>query len=345
MDNDCLADGIEFAISTDTFEYDTDNDGYNDGDEYYGGYNPLVPGDHNDPLTIAREVFLGAILGEWAYEMPIHDNLYYMAGWMISGYAVAGDIRDVVVSITSLNGAGALLNSLCAAPVAGDIAKTLKVAEKFGAKHPDQAVKIARFVGKYVPLKTVDDKLQAIICFYGEDSAKALLDRGIQLNTLTDLAAQGVKRSDLEQLIDIHHIPAEDVLNIVRHNVDPVKLVKLLDNLKNEAYKGQWSPGKRGCSEANLDYHFRKHGPKDFGLSGNPGDAFGKQKYVDAAVESMKKQDGMEIYYDNWNHNIVKYERSTERFVVGNLDGELASLFKRPFNEIDKNLNRFIRIG
>lgn len=53
----------------------------------------------------------------------------------------------------------------------------------------------------------------------------------------------------------------------------------------------------------------------------------------------------MEIYYDTFRHAIVKYERSTGKFVVGNTDGQVASLFYREAPEIDRDTRTFVRIN
>ncbi len=102
-DGDGLIDGEEFGIGTDPLLMDTDGDGYNDYVEYYDpDHDPLVYEKRYSIFEIGRELVLGAILGEWGADD--HDSLYYMAGWMFSGFIVVGDIRDIAVSIWNGDG-------------------------------------------------------------------------------------------------------------------------------------------------------------------------------------------------------------------------------------------------
>ena len=118
---------------------------------------------------------------------------------------------------------------------------------------------------------------------------------------------------------------------------------RLLANIDDSVYDGKWSPGKPGNSADNLDVHFTKHG-KEFGLSGNPSNLAGKQQYVDMAEELINKQTGVEKYYDTHHGTLGVYERSTKKFVAGNTDGQIATLFKRDAKQIDNNPDRFIRL-
>jgi len=110
----------------------------------------------------------------------------------------------------------------------------------------------------------------------------------------------------------------------------------------NKVYTGSWSP-EIYYKAINLDKHFAKHGD-DFGLSGDPTDLVGKQQYVDMAVELINRESGVEKYSDTLHSTIEVYERSTEKHVVGNADGQIATLFKRSSTEIDANQERSIRL-
>jgi hypothetical protein len=131
-------------------------------------------------------------------------------------------------------------------------------------------------------------------------------------------------------------------LTAVKQVVALERVKRLLANIDDGVYDGKWSPGRFGNPVENLDDHFTRHG-KDFGLSGNPSDITGKQQYVDIAEELINKQTGVEKYYDTYHRTVGVYERSTEKFVAGNKDGQIATLFIREADEIDNN-PRFIRL-
>lgn len=61
------------------------------------------------------------------------------------------------------------------------------------------------------------------------------------------------------------------------------------------------------------------------------------------AVELINKQTGVEKYYDTRHGTLGVYERSTKKYVAGNTDGQIATLFIRNAVEIDNN-PRFIRL-
>ena len=49
------------------------------------------------------------VLGEWGVDD--HDSVYYLSGWMLSGFILVGDIRDIAASIWNKDGLGVLLNT------------------------------------------------------------------------------------------------------------------------------------------------------------------------------------------------------------------------------------------
>ena len=82
-DNDGLPDKMEEALGTDTYNSDSDFDGYSDGGEVRGGYNPLGGGKLETDINLAEKL-KGKILlqveskGEAWYVSPDDGKRYYM---------------------------------------------------------------------------------------------------------------------------------------------------------------------------------------------------------------------------------------------------------------------------
>ncbi|MDA3840258.1 MAG: hypothetical protein PF572_04155 [Patescibacteria group bacterium] len=103
-DGDGLSDKIEEALGTDMYARDTDLDGYNDGEEVRGGYNPLGIGRMTEDLALANNL-KGKILlqvesrGEAWYINPVDGKRYYMK----DGEAAFNIMRFLSLGITNAN--------------------------------------------------------------------------------------------------------------------------------------------------------------------------------------------------------------------------------------------------
>ncbi|WP_082105964.1 VWA domain-containing protein [Methanosarcina sp. 1.H.T.1A.1] len=322
-DGDFLDDLEEYELGTNPFSEDTDGDGLSDSEDEY----PLSPTSIEPEigvLEIGRAIVLGAVFGECGIEggslagfvdSEIASSAYYLVGWIgFSLVPVAGavaDARDAVQALINGDELGAALNAAGALSGVGDGVKTGAAISLFVSKYPTKIFEVCKVLSKvlddlppYTALKVMDS-----LC---DDAASALhTAHSVSVDTLIKLFDKGVD------------------LNKVR-------------TLLEKVYTGVWSPGNIG-SAANLDYHFAKHGQK-LSLSGNPSDLVGKQQYVDMAMALINEQVGVEKYYDTLHGTLGVYERSTGKFVAGNKDGQIATLFIRAAKEIDNNPNRFIRL-
>ena len=190
-DNDKLGDGEEFGIGTDPLLKDTDGDGYNDYDEYYDpDYDPLVYEVRYGYLEIGRELVLGAVIGEWGADD--HDSVYYMAGWLLSGFVGVGDIRDIAASIWNGDGLGTLLNALALIPGYGDAAKVVTTTSKFVAKHPHMVFAVAGFVVKHV-----DESIDIVRKTYTNNIVDSLKAKGLSDDDVIQLVKKNVNLNEL----------------------------------------------------------------------------------------------------------------------------------------------------
>lgn len=170
---------------------DTDGDGYNDYVEYQDSdHDPLVYEVRYSYLEIGRELVLGAVLGEWGADD--HDSLYYMAGWMLSGFIAVGDVRDIAASIWDGDGLGVLLNALALISGYGDAAKVTATISKFVAKHPHTMFAVVGFVVKHV-----DESIDVVRKTYGDAIVDGLKAKGLNNDDVIQLVKKNVDLGEL----------------------------------------------------------------------------------------------------------------------------------------------------
>ncbi len=106
-DNDGLPDKMEEALGTDAYNSDSDFDGYSDGGEVKGGYNPLGGGKFKTDLNLAEKL-KGEILlqvesrGEAWYVNPKDGKRYYMK----DGESAYEIMRFLSLGVTNKNLSG-----------------------------------------------------------------------------------------------------------------------------------------------------------------------------------------------------------------------------------------------
>lgn len=186
-DNDKLLDGYELEIGTDPLVSDTDYDGFDDKVEHTDpDYNPLIYEKRYSYLEIGRELVMGAILGEWGVDD--HDSVYYLSGWMLSGFILVGDIRDIAASIWRKDGIGVLLNAIALIPALGDLTKVVANVGQFVAKHADEGATVAFFVFKHIPIDNPIIK-------------RGMIDGTIDAGTVYNLRSKGFSDDVIAKLL------------------------------------------------------------------------------------------------------------------------------------------------
>jgi len=220
-DYDGLSDGEEFGIGTNPLIKDTDGDGVNDYEEYLDSdHDPLVYEKRYGILEIAREVVLGAVLGEWGVDD--YDGLYYMAGWMLSGFIAIGDIRDIAASIAKGDGLGTLLNAVSLIPGYGDAAKVSVTISKFVAKHPHMIFAVALFV-----IKHIDESIDLVRKTYGDAIVNNLKSKGLQDAHILRLVKNNVDLNNLHTVFkfgdDIVYVTKERIEHVLNRHVNGIQ--------------------------------------------------------------------------------------------------------------------------
>lgn len=184
-DSDWILDRCELLLGTDPINRDTDYDGNDDYLElqFDYPYGPLVHADRNyieDAVALAD----GFASGEWGADRC--DNLYYLAGWMLSGVVLAGDIRDIGGSIVRGDGQGTLMNAIALIPAIGDAEKAVTKGVKFLEKHPEKYYGVAQLVVK------IDPSIGSVRKIFGDDVVDGLNGKGFTDDVIVLLAERGV---------------------------------------------------------------------------------------------------------------------------------------------------------
>ncbi len=199
-DNDKLLDGYELEIGTDPLVSDTDYDGFDDKVEHNDpDHNPLIYEKRYSYLEIGRELVLGAVLGEWGVDD--HDSVYYLSGWMLSGFILVGDIRDIAASIWNKDGLGVLLNAIALIPALGDLTKVVANVGQFVAKHVDEGATVAFFVFKHIPIDNPAIKRGLIDNTIGGSTANSLRSKGFSDDVMTKLLKQSIDLKRFDKIL------------------------------------------------------------------------------------------------------------------------------------------------
>lgn len=137
-DSDSLSDGREInETGSDPLNRNSDKDGRDDAEELDKESDPyfrdLEGWDH---AKAAVAGFIWGDSGERAVRWHLIDrstleSMSYLAGWLASGYAVIGDVRDFGSSLWDGRLGSAALSAVAVIPLAGDAVKTLGVVRKF----------------------------------------------------------------------------------------------------------------------------------------------------------------------------------------------------------------------
>lgn len=181
-DGDGLRDNSELQIHCDPTQRDTDNDGRSDAKEVREGDNPLLFSE--SVWHVASALSYGFLFGEWEFGARwagANDQHFtsfgYLAGMVVSGLLVIGDIRDLVVNIVKLDFVGAMINILALLPAIGDASAGIAKFSKLGkysaqAKRTEAVFQVLWHVTfKQQPTKALRAKLRSGKLFKSFDEA------------------------------------------------------------------------------------------------------------------------------------------------------------------------------
>ncbi len=217
-DGDGLDDFWEDYLGTDPFNSDTDGDGLLDGEDD----DPLVPADPVGDLIVERlrqevALRLGGIFGETGLEGEEFDSLvgdwaahpYYALGWIASGIAVYGDVRDFIYAVSEHDTVGAAISAFGLAPYLGDCSKTAADVAKYLVKYPDNLLEIGRLLVDQHVIQLLPDEGQLnvidhLYSFTGRKVGTELAtEYGLTGTLVAKLQGRGVKLDEVTHVFKV----------------------------------------------------------------------------------------------------------------------------------------------
>lgn len=136
-------DGYHYEYKADPRKADTDGDGLDDKQELELGLNPFV----YSPYTLI-EAGWGFLCGHFCADDPNHENIPFLSGWIVSGFLVFGDIRDLPSTVIEGDWLDFGLTVIALAPVIGDAESTLSKLTKMASKSDKMMLDVFEFAAK-----------------------------------------------------------------------------------------------------------------------------------------------------------------------------------------------------
>lgn len=187
-----LYDGYHYEYKSDPRLTDTDGDGLNDKQELELGSNPFV----YDPYNLV-EAGYGFTCGDFCSNNSQHQNLPYLGGWLVSGYLVFGDIRDLPSAVIKGDALNFVLTGVALVPYIGDAESTLTKIVKMAGKSDEMMLETFEMVAK-------DDKLRPLLIKAVDavtgGKATTLIANGAKEEDIVNIAAN---RGNLKETIGV----------------------------------------------------------------------------------------------------------------------------------------------
>ncbi len=219
-DDDGLDDYWEDSFGTNPYDPDTDHDLIRDGEDD----EPLVPIYYQYATDRIRDevaLRLGAVIGEAGLKGEVANGLIggdvfasrpaYAAGWIISGLAGIGDVRDFLYAVSQADTLGATLTGLGIVPYFGDCEKTAADIAKWIGKYPEGIRPLAKLLAeqRIIEFYSKSDRLKIIDDFFPvrADGVKAgtylNTEYGLDVDDLVKMMGRGVDLSEVVHVIRV----------------------------------------------------------------------------------------------------------------------------------------------
>jgi len=215
-DGDGLDEVMEDYLRTDPNNPDTDHDNIRDGEDDQ----PLVPASPLGDYVIERfrqevALRLGATFGETGLEGEAFCYLvgawashpYYLMGWITSGLAVYGDVRDFIYAVYQYDTLGAAITGIGLVPYLGDCERTAADIAKYLLKYPDKVLDVAKYLvdQHVIQILPSEGQLNVIDHFYLFATGRKVATELKAGYTLTDLQIQRMieRKVELDNVIDV----------------------------------------------------------------------------------------------------------------------------------------------
>ena len=196
-DSDGLPDGDEEEQNTSLTTRDSDNDGYDDDYEVGrvdDGFDPLTTTTVQSKWSYLRDFSVGATCGD-LFAVCRLDSVSWLAGSLVSGFAVYGDVRDAISSLIQGDLVGIGFAAGGAIPIVGDAVKSGEAVIKFIRRVGRDSLKGRAAIRFAMSLK-LPSSVKAQIVEEAADGLDAIRRSGISDDAIARLA----KRTDVKGL-------------------------------------------------------------------------------------------------------------------------------------------------
>lgn len=196
-DSDDLFDGDEEEQNTSLTVRDSDDDGYEDDYEVAhlaDGFDPLSPTEVQSKWSYLRDFSVGATCGDF-FGICQLDSIAWLAGSLVSGFVVYGDVRDAVSSLFRGDVVGIAFAVGGAIPLVGDAVKSAEAVIKFIRRVGANTLKGRAAIRFAMSLK-LPSSVKAQIVEEAADGLDAIRRSGISDEAIERLA----KRTDFREL-------------------------------------------------------------------------------------------------------------------------------------------------
>ncbi|WP_134668503.1 InlB B-repeat-containing protein [Halorussus marinus] len=191
----------------------------------------------DDRVSEWQEFGMGFVCGEYCFAEDSHNNVDYLTGWIISGIAIFGDVRDISNYLIEQKGVELGVTVVGLVPAVGD---TPRITQIFGkaAKYMEVR-KLTKFAARF---DVLDSQFVRILDEIHDGAGSRLLDAGFDRQDLKRLGTEGADIGLIDRRLDaVARI--EDLSNargelgeiVARATVIPARYgddVKVVDNVE-----------------------------------------------------------------------------------------------------------------
>ncbi|MCK9342618.1 MAG: hypothetical protein M0P33_01765 [Massilibacteroides sp.] len=232
-DDDGLDDYMEDYLKTDPTNPDTDYDLIKDGEDDEP-HVPVYIQYATDRIRDEVALRLGAVFGETGLKGEVCNGLIggdlfaskpsYAAGWIVSGLAGIGDVRDFLYAVSQSDTLGATLTGLGIVPYFGDCEKSAADIAKWIGKYPEGIRPLAKFLAeqRIIEFFSESDRLKIIDDFFPvrADGMKAgtylITEYGLDVGDLVKMMGRGVDLSEVVHVVKV----GDDAIPLTRDSLE-----------------------------------------------------------------------------------------------------------------------------
>ncbi|WP_161570106.1 beta-sandwich domain-containing protein [Salinigranum halophilum] len=269
--------------------------------------------DRGENTERLQSTLTGAIFGDWCWRSEGEPPGYcgdevqeypveFFGGWLVSGFAIVGDIRDLPSTALKGNAVDFMLTLIALAPAYGDASSVLSKVGKFVSKYQDKASEVAQVIAKSrffkgSRIKALDEA--------SNNAASDLMKRGFTEDEVVRFADEGSALDEIKQLSEAG-LDKNAIEDISRADwTDPSRVNKWLSDVR-EVNRGDAEEIIRSTNNpdrGNLGHIYEakvaSHAKEGTGIVGNTVGKNREVSRVGVEVENAKGSSDIDVLMDD----------------------------------------------